>query len=366
MHKLRISLLTNMIPPYRMPFFRHLHASAGDLRVLYCVNEEADRQWGISEKDFDFPAKQLAGFTFNQRAANGTVNIIHLRIGIFWELLRRRPDVLVMGDASWTTYLALMACTLLRIRYVVWSESTLDGSGAGLLKRLLYRRACACIAASSMTRAYLTSGGVRANRIRVVNNAVNNDGFLAFKRQLHGRKARIRQEMGVPEDAFVFLYVGQLIERKRVMETMRAMGNIQCRRPVCLLVVGNGELEAHLREQAELQERKVIFCGQQSGEGLARAYMAADALVLLSRVEPWGMVVNEAIVYGLDLVLCENVAAKDLISVDAASRIVASDLNNLEAVMHEVANADRFKTLAILPSPEHMARQFMEVILEHG
>ena len=59
-------------------------------------------------------------------------------------------------------------------------------------------------------------------------------------------------------------------------------------------------------------------------EGLAEMYTIADALLLLSDYEPWGMVVNEAMCFGLPVAVSEHVGASmDLVRRD--SGIIISD-----------------------------------------
>ena len=58
----------------------------------------------------------------------------------------------------------------------------------------------------------------------------------------------------------------------------------------------------------------MTFAGWRSGESLLETYAATDIFVLLSRREPWGIVVNEAAACGLPLVLTDTVgAAADLL-----------------------------------------------------
>ena len=58
----------------------------------------------------------------------------------------------------------------------------------------------------------------------------------------------------------------------------------------------------------------VTLLGQVEGDQLLEAYAAADVFALLSRREPWGVVVNEAAASGLPLVLSDRVgAAHDLL-----------------------------------------------------
>jgi glycosyltransferase involved in cell wall biosynthesis len=57
-----------------------------------------------------------------------------------------------------------------------------------------------------------------------------------------------------------------------------------------------------------------VVTGGLSEEELARRYVGADVFALLSRHEPWGVVVNEAAASGLPLVLSDRVgAAYDLL-----------------------------------------------------
>jgi glycosyltransferase involved in cell wall biosynthesis len=57
-----------------------------------------------------------------------------------------------------------------------------------------------------------------------------------------------------------------------------------------------------------------LIVGGHSEDDLAQAYVDADVFALLSRHEPWGVVVNEAAASGLPLVLSDRVgAAHDLL-----------------------------------------------------
>ncbi len=117
MAKTKLSILTNMVAPYRVPFFKALAAdpTLHSLRVLTCVEREVDRQWQV-ENETGYTVKVLPGFTLNLKRGTDAMRILHFRIGIFWELLRHRPDTLVIGDASWTSFLAALACRMYGVR----------------------------------------------------------------------------------------------------------------------------------------------------------------------------------------------------------------------------------------------------------
>jgi glycosyltransferase involved in cell wall biosynthesis len=63
------------------------------------------------------------------------------------------------------------------------------------------------------------------------------------------------------------------------------------------------------RAAAEAGVRLEVVTGGLSEDELARRYVDADVFALLSRREPWGVVVNEAAASGLPLVLSDRVGA---------------------------------------------------------
>jgi glycosyltransferase involved in cell wall biosynthesis len=312
---MRLSILTNMVAPYRVPLFKAMAADPRirSLRVLTCVECEVDRQWQV-ESDSSYTVSVLPGFTLNLKRSSDAMRIIHLRLGIFWELLRRRPDTLVIGDASWTSFMAALACKAYRVPYVVWNEITttsqVSKGAVAHLRRWMYRGARRLIASCSMAKDYLLQNGVPAERVYVVLNAVDNDFFLQQRERWEPKREELRAELGVAKDAFCFIYVGQLISRKRVVETVELLAQVAKERPIHLLVAGTGPLESEMRTCAANYDFTAIsFCGYSKPERLSQLYVAADALILISKDEPWGMVINEAMIFNKPFLATTSVAA---------------------------------------------------------
>ena len=82
------------------------------------------------------------------------------------------------------------------------------------------------------------------------------------------------------------LYVGRLVEDKNLRRLMEAVRGLDARLELC----GTGPLEEELRGLAQ----NVDFRGYVAPEELPARFAAADALVLPSLYEPFGVAVREA------------------------------------------------------------------------
>ena len=95
---------------------------------------------------------------------------------------------------------------------------------------------------------------------------------------------------------------------------MQAQGIIQGR-PLHLLMVGTGEMEASCRSQAAALKLPISFVGFLNQSEIPSAYAVSNCLVLPSdHGESWGLVVNEAMACGLPAIVSNLVGcAEDLV-----------------------------------------------------
>jgi len=109
----------------------------------------------------------------------------------------------------------------------------------------------------------------------------------------------------VTRERFRFVFVGMLIERKRLGLLLDALHRIhpqECE----LAVVGSGPLEANLRARAdELLPGRVLWTGRLPLSQVPQEIAKADCLVLPSRHDGWGAVVSEALMVGTP-VICSD------------------------------------------------------------
>ncbi len=99
-----------------------------------------------------------------------------------------------------------------------------------------------------------------------------------------------------------YLYVGRLIDVKNIgllIEVFNRNGKM-------LTIVGAGDLEKELKQIAR---SNISFTGFIANEKLGEVYQAHDVFILPSKSETWGLVVEEAIYWGLPVIVSDRVGS---------------------------------------------------------
>ncbi len=146
------------------------------------------------------------------------------------------------------------------------------------------------------------------NNFKIINNAIDLKGFQ-FNEEL---RQIVRQELNIPEDAFVIGHVGRFYDVKNHLFLVEIFKNIVKRKDKSILVmVGEGELRPSVEEQVGLYglNEKVMFTGMR--KDVNRLYNAFDLFVLPSLFEGLPIVTIEAQANGLP-VFCSDVVSKDI------------------------------------------------------
>jgi glycosyltransferase involved in cell wall biosynthesis len=135
--------------------------------------------------------------------------------------------------------------------------------------------------------------------------------------------------------AFRFLFVGQLIRRKGVDLLLRAVSQLP-QSGWRLDLIGNGpdrEALMALAGRCGISSR-VRFMGNQPNQVTLTAIRSADVLVLPSRWDGWGAVVNEALMLGTPTIVSNACGAASLVINDTCGSIFRSnDEKDLERAL---------------------------------
>lgn len=239
-----------------------------------------------------------------------------VRPDIFREVLAMDADVLWLHGYHLPTSLALAYAFLARGRPVVLrGEQTLLQSPSAARRRakdllmapLVKRARCAYI--GERNRDYLRRYGATDSSLYFSPYAVPPPSARPTRDEA---RARLGLDPALP----VVLFVGKLIDRKQPLLLVDAWLRTRESHPSCLVFAGDGPLKHVIERTAPGDVGACIkVTGFLNQSEMPLAYAAADVFVLPSTGEPWGLVVNEALMAGLPAIVTTQVgSARDLVA----------------------------------------------------
>ena len=170
-------------------------------------------------------------------------------------------------------------------------------------------------------RRHLSRRGIPPARLFFAPYSVDTALFEAQRTGI--ARAAARDALGIGADQCALLFSGKLIPRKAPLLLTEALGLLPATDRIALLIVGDGELRQRVEATARaLLGDRLHMPGFVNQSQLGRYYAAADALVLPSDYETWGLVVNEAMQFGLPAVVSSKVGChRDLVLEDQTGMV---------------------------------------------
>jgi 1,2-diacylglycerol 3-alpha-glucosyltransferase len=303
----RTVVLTEIIAPYRIPVFNALARRAGvDLHAIFLAETDTTlRHWPIYSDEIRFSYEVLPSWRWRA----GRLSLL-LNRGLRSALQAANPQAILCGGynypASWES---LWWARQHNVRFVLWIESNQQDKRSGRagverLKRYFVSSCNAFVVPGKSSFAYLRSFGVSEQVIFTAPNAVDNMFFTTQAEKAKRDPAPYRERLGLPR-RFI-LFVGRLVPEKGVFDLLQAYANLESglRSEVGLVFAGDGVSKEELGQRAkQISPGTVCFSGFADREDLAGLYALAEALVLPTHSDPWGLVVNEAMACGLPIIV---------------------------------------------------------------
>jgi glycosyltransferase involved in cell wall biosynthesis len=373
--KLRVLLLCSHPTQYSSPMWRRISQHPQmDALVAYCSLQGAEAQmdpgfgvkvaWDVPLLN-DYRWVKLRNFSFHPRVGSfwGLVN------PGAWKLIRKeRFDAVAVftGYICATFWIALMAAKISSVPLIYGTDATTLRSVNGRnwkarLKKLfwprLFRMADVVLAPSSGTVGLMRSLNIPEERIALVPYVVDNDWWSENAKRVD--QAAVRRSWGIPEEASVVLFCAKLQPWKRPQDLLRAFARANIPNSY-LVYAGDGAMREQLeREATELGVReRVRFLGFVNQTGLPRVYCSADLMVLPSDYEPFGLVVNEAMLCGCPVIVSDRVGARfDLVKENETGFVYpAGDVEALTAALDRaLQHCERLRSMGE-SARERMAR----------
>jgi glycosyltransferase involved in cell wall biosynthesis len=322
---LRVAHLVSHPIQYYIPLYRALSKKENiDLTVFFYTAMGMD---GYFDRDFGKEIRWDIDLTSGYRSVFLADSGVSFKPGFFqlpnwkllWLLLRGRYDVIWIHGYQHTNTLAAKIISLIcGYGFLIREDQTLlepRSLRKHLLKKLVFtmlfsgKRAGALYTGLN-SRKHFQHYGVSDSRLFPAVHSVDDAFFSEQALSLASERSQLRLSWGITDDAPVVLFAGKLIEKKQPLLLLEAFGRVASKRACWLLFVGDGPLAPDVRQACTdfgIADR-VILAGFLNQQELPMAYIAADLFVLPSSAhETWGLVVNEAMHFGLPIIASDHV-----------------------------------------------------------
>ncbi|MBO0348035.1 glycosyltransferase family 4 protein [Phormidium pseudopriestleyi FRX01] len=294
----RVALLTNFIPPYRLPLYKAIADRIPDFQVFISTPMEANRSWTPNWDGLNVTIQKNLTLQRSWKHPHGfSENLyVHIPYDTLWSLRQYRPDVVISGEMGMRTAQALLYRKLNpNSRMILWATvSEYSELGRGKLREQLRRalvpQADALLVNGQSGARYVRQFGVGDPSIFFAPYTTNIDPFLAVPLSR------------TPLDAYRLLYVGQLVERKGIepfLSTLERWAKAHPERTLEFWLVGDGPLRSSLEQQVYSSNLRLRFLGNVEYGKLPEVYAQGGIFAFPTLADEWGLVANEAMAAGL-------------------------------------------------------------------
>lgn len=325
----KILFLSNVPSPYRVDFFNELGKYC-DLTVVFekKTSDERDESW--KKYSFtNFKGVFLKGKSVSVDSAfcPGIIKFVKDK---------SYKEIICTNFTTPTGMLAVQYMKTHKIPYYLECDGGFPKNGKGFKERIKKHFISGAKGYFSTGKYcddyYLAYGAERSKLIRYPFTSVKNSDVLGNCYSIE-KKILLRQELNMVEDKII-VTVGQFVPRKGFDILLKA----SCTLPenVGIYFIGGTPTQEYM--DIVQNKTNIHFVGFKKTDELKKIYLAADFFVLPTREDIWGLVINEAMSYGLPVITSDKCGAgQELIKNGENGFIVPVDnISELEDRLNEL------------------------------
>lgn len=307
----KILFITNIPAPYRIDFYNEL-GKHYDVTVIF----EAKRAPGIT---FNWKEDEIHNFNAIF-LKEGNINEKKVDWSIFKYLNNTNADEIIVTNYAYATeMMALLYIKLKKKPYYYEIDGAMVNYNESSLKRLIKKffisGAKGYFSPSKVSDNYIKFyAGDQSNIFRYHFTSINQKEQVNILPTLN-EKIILRNKLNISEEKII-IAIGQFIPRKGFDILLKAAKYID--KSAGIYIIGGKPTKEYIKLKEDMNLQNVHFEGFKTKEQLSEYFKAADIFVHPTREDIWGLVINEAISYGLPVITTNKcVAGVELLNPEA-------------------------------------------------
>ncbi|WP_354635120.1 glycosyltransferase family 4 protein [Planktothricoides raciborskii] len=332
----RVVLLTNFIPPYRLPLYQAIGDRVPEFQVLISTPMEPNRSWQPNWDGLNVTVQKNLTLQRKWRHPHGFSEdlYVHIPYDTLWLLHQKQPDIIISGEMGFRTLQAAIYHKFNpKSRLILWatvSEYSEQGRGKlrEILRRWLVPQADAVLVNGQSGARYVRQFGIKDEQIFPAPYTTDITPFLSVPLAKDA------------DQAYRLLYVGQLVERKGIEPFLSALTRwcqAHLDRKIEFWLVGDGPLRNTLEGLSMPNNLSLRFLGNVAYDQLADIYYSCGIFVFPTLADEWGLVTNEAMAAGLPVLgSLYSQSVEELVTEGETGWTFRPDRREMEAAIERV------------------------------
>ena len=258
----KVYFITNIFPNYRKALWREIISNTNFCATFYCSknNPFSIKEGKLESESLNSRIRNVKGHWLSKKYLIWQSNIIRVC------LTDKFDSIVFLGEMNiLSNWIGALICRIRRKRVFFWSHGFYgnEGSLKCFFRKLFYKIANEHIVYENRGRGLMIKCGFKAQNVNVIYNSLDYENQKLLFEKL--KKAKDNSFTFFRNNTLpVFIYVGRLIESKKVDQLITAIKSINKQKQICnLLIVGSGPNEEKLKNIAkdEIISKTIHFYG---------------------------------------------------------------------------------------------------------
>ena len=258
----KVYFLTNIFPHYREALWREILSNINFCATFYCSKDNplSIQEGKIDKESHNSRIKNVKGYWLFNKYLIWQSDIVRVC------LIKQFDSIVFLGEMNiLSNWIGALICRIRRKRVFFWSHGYYgnESSLKYFFRKLFYGIANEHIVYENRGKSLMIKSGFKDQNIHVIYNSLDYEKQKLLFEKLN--KTENSSFIFFRNNTLpVFIYIGRLIESKKVDQLIKAFKNINKESQICnLLIVGSGPNEENLKILAkdEIISKTIHFYG---------------------------------------------------------------------------------------------------------